>query len=225
MSAGAARGAEEGPGEPAEMPPQRQWWRGRESPAPAPPRPPLRQNGVAEQTSQGCEGSGEKGKKINHSPFPRASRRSLSAPFLRPPRTAAAAPQRRQGEPRARSGVAAAGPGTPPHLPLWRSREEPGGSGGDGSGSSERGGQMTRMYREKARTWRGGTPGSVRRGPIRPCASAARPPLKVNPVFLPRPLCSRPSPRGRGEPGGRRSGGLRADREGARLPSPLPRPP
>lgn len=102
-------GAEEGPGAPAEMPPQRRGWApgrapgdgggggcgGRGSPASAPPRPPLRQNGVAEQASQGCEGRGEKGKKINHSPSARASRRSLSAPFLRPPRAAAAAPQRR----------------------------------------------------------------------------------------------------------------------------------
>lgn len=44
--------------------------------------------------------------------------------------------------------AAAAGPGAPPHLPLWRSREEPG-DGGDGG--LERGGQETRMFRVTAK--------------------------------------------------------------------------
>lgn len=52
--------------------------------------------------------------------------------------------------------AAAAGPGAPPHLPLWWSREEPG-DGGDGS--LEWGGQETRMYRVTAKGG-GGVPGS-----------------------------------------------------------------
>lgn len=60
--------------------------------SPAPPHPPPRQNGVEAQAGAGCEGSGATLQR-NHSPCARASGRS--APLLRPPRGAAAAPQRR----------------------------------------------------------------------------------------------------------------------------------
>lgn len=76
-----------GRGAPAEVQPQSRGWApgrahgagGRGSPAPArpPPCPPLRQNGVEGQESEGHEGRGEMAK-INHSPSARAS--GLSQP-------------------------------------------------------------------------------------------------------------------------------------------------
>lgn len=218
MSAAGARAAGEGAGAPraggrgapAEVQPQRRGWApgrahgagGRGSPAPArpPPRPPLRQNGVEGQASEGREGR-RKTVKINHSLSARAS-------WLSQPRSSALLEPRRRplsgarGSPGARSGAAAAaGPGGPPHLPLWRSRDEPGGGDGGGSsnssnssGGSERGGQVTRMYRVTARRGRGECQ-EVRAPRTCPAVRMRRAPAPQgkSSAFLPRPSSPRPS--------------------------------
>ncbi|XP_065758673.1 collagen alpha-1(I) chain-like [Muntiacus reevesi] len=127
MSAGAARGAEEGPGAPAEMPPQRQ--------GPVPP-PSLSRVGGSSAALGGAPGP-ERGSDGGGG---RTGKPSAPAPVAEPRR----ARRRRQQQRRL--------------LRVGRANDP------DVQGNGEEG--------------EGGMPGSERRGPVRPCACAARPPRK-----------------------------------------------
>lgn len=118
--------------------------------------------------------------------------------------------------------AAAAGPGAPPHLPLWRSRGEPG-DGGDGS--LERGGQETRMFRVTAKGE--GECQEVRAPRTCPAVRMRRPAAaqgKASTGVL-SALFPHPSGKGRGPAGDRWSGARRAEGQGARPRHRRPRPP
>lgn len=118
--------------------------------------------------------------------------------------------------------AAAAGPGAPPHLPLWRSREEPG-DGGDGS--LERGGQETRMFRVTAKGE--GECQEVRAPRTCPAVRMRRAAAvqgKASTGVL-SALLPHPTGKGRGPAGDRWSGARRAESQGARPRHTRPRPP
>lgn len=94
--------------------------------------PGARRAAARPAAAQGARGED---RPVTHPPRARAlGRASLSRRQLLTALGGAPGPER----------AAAAGPGAPPHLPLWRSREEP---GDGGYGGLEWGGQETRMCR------------------------------------------------------------------------------